>query len=244
MTTVKMIAYVLMICVVLSGMYVQPGCKNPDEYEPPEDSLVPPGNPPQPTDPVSGFVYMWAYEYLPFEIFIEFEWTSVEQAESYQLEYTIDTFPPIIIDCQSNLHILLIRDTTDRFCNHYWRVRAWSSAWEWYTDWSEQWYFELRMKPAGPQLLYPPNDTIFYVDSFPTVIEVQWNTVQDEEFYEMMIFQDSVLQDQFYVYENFYEIYVEDTMQYSWRVNAHSSYWQYPSYWSNLWSFRVRLENR
>jgi hypothetical protein len=99
------------------------------------------------------------------------------------------------------------------------------------------------MKPAGPQLLYPPNDTTFYVDSFPAVIEVQWDTVLDEEFYEMMIFQDSVLYDQFYVYENFYEIYIEDTMQYSWQVSANSSYWQYSSYWSNLWSFRLRLQN-
>jgi hypothetical protein len=243
MTTGKLIICIFALCVVVSGLYVQPGCKNPDEYEPPEDSLVPPGELPQPTDPVNGFVYMWAYEYQPFEISVEFEWTDVEQAESYQLEYTIDTFPPIIMDCESNLYTLLIRDTTGRFCNHYWRVRALSSAWEWFTEWSEQWYFELRMKPSGPQLLYPPNDTIFYVDSFPAVIEVQWDTVQDEEFYEMMIFQDSILYDQFYVNENFYEMYIEDTMQYSWQVSAHSSYWQYPSYWSGLRSFRVRLQN-
>ena len=243
MRSVKMFVYVIFIFLVLLGMYVQPGCKDPDEFEPPEDSLVPPGEPPQPIAPISGFVYMWVYENLPFEVLVEFEWTAVDQAESYQWEYIIDTFPPIIQNYGNNSCTLLIRNTIGRFCNHYWRIRAGSSAWTWFTDWSEQWYFELRKKPAGPQLLYPPNDTTFYVDSFPAIIEIQWDTVQDEEFYEMRIFKDAVLQDQFYVNENFYEMYVEDTMQYSWQVMASSSYWQYSSYWSNLWYFRVHLQN-
>jgi len=243
-TTMKLLNAVVKIAflyVLSLAVYVQPSCKDPDEFEPSEDTLVPPPDPPQLVSPIDGFVVM--IESAPADSYYELKWTNLEQAESYQLEYTIGTFPPFIKTCAANVCTLWLSDTTNRICKHYWRVRASAPAWEWFTEWSEQWHLELRMRPHGPQHIAPPNDTIFYVDSLPFDIEVQWDTIQDEEFYEVVIFGDSLVYDQRIVYNNFYVVSVYDTAQYSWQVRAKSSYWQYYSYWSNLWFFRVSYQN-
>lgn len=240
----KLFSLILKILFILSIILLfnfNHGCKDSSEYEPPEDSLLPPPDPPQPVSPINGFIIM--FESVPADTHYELKWTNIEQAESYQVEYTIDIFPPFVLDCETNVCTIWVDDTTGRLCNHYWRVRAGSSVWEWFTEWSEQWWFELRMRPYGPQLLYPPDSTIFYIDSLPVEIEFQWDTLQDEEFYEVVIFEDSLLYDQYIVYDNSYVVSIYDTGQFSWQVKAGSSYWQYYSYWSNLWFFRVSYRN-
>ncbi|MGB3480218.1 MAG: hypothetical protein WBB67_13800, partial [bacterium] len=194
MKILNAIVKIALLYMLSFAVYVQPGCKDPDEFKPPEDTLVPPPDPPQLVSSVDGFVVM--FESVPADSYYELKWTTVEQAGGYQVEYTIDTFPPFIKTCAANVCTLWVSDTTNRICKHYWRVRASSSAWTWFTEWSEQWHLELRMRPYGPQHIAPPNNSIFYVDSLPFEIEVQWDTLQDEEFWEVVVFEDSLVYDQ------------------------------------------------
>ncbi|MEE8597108.1 MAG: hypothetical protein V3T09_04800 [bacterium] len=240
MKLLKTIVKAIFILSISLIVYLQPGCKDPSEYEPPEDTLLVPPDPPQLISPINGFVIM--FESVAPDTYYERKWTKIEQAEGYQMECTIDTFPPFIVDFETNVCTIWIIDT-GRLYNYYWRVRAYSSAWEWLTEWSEQWCYALRMRPYGPQPLYPPNDTTIYVDSLPIEIDVQWDIIQDEEFYEVMIFEDSLIYDQAIVNSNSYVVYIYDTAQYSWQVRAGSSLWQYYSYWSDLWYFRMSYNN-
>lgn len=243
-TTMKLlnsVAKIAFLYVLSLAIYVQPSCKDPDEFKPPEDTLLAPPDPPQLISPTDGFVIM--FESVQADSYYELKWTNIEQAESYQIEYTIDTFPPFIKTCVPSVCTIWVADLTHRLCNHYWGVRASASAWEWLTEWSDQWYFELRLRPSGPRHVYPPHDTTIYVDSLPIEIEIQWDTVQDEEFYEVVIFEDSLLYDQRIVYDNSLVVFICDTARYDWQVRAGSSYWQYWSYWSNPWFFRVSYQN-
>ncbi len=215
----------------------QNGCKDPNDYAPPEDSLLEPPDPPQLISPANDYTFM--VQTFPFNMYIDLDWTAVDQAEVYEIEHTIDTFPPITDYSETNSWTIVIRDTY-RLCDHYWRIRATSSNWVWWTDWSEKWHFDARWRPSAPQHIYPPDDTTFYVDSLPAVIEIRWDTLQDEEFYEVMIFEDTLLYDQIVVLSNSYTAHIYDTLRYSWQVRAGSSNWQYYSYWSNLWYFWVR----
>ncbi|MGB3342187.1 MAG: hypothetical protein WBB37_11970, partial [bacterium] len=194
MRLLNAVVKIAFLYVLSFAVYVQPSCKDPDEFKPPEDTLVPPPDPPQLVSPIAGFVIM--FETVPVDSYYELKWTTIEQASGYQVEYTIDTFPPFIKTCAANVCTLWVSDTTNRICRHYWRVRASSLAWTWFTEWSEQWHLELRMRPYGPQHIAPPNNSIFYVDSLPFEIEVQWDTLQDEEFWEVVVFEDSLVYDQ------------------------------------------------
>jgi len=213
------------------------GCKDPNDYAPPEDSLLTPPGPPELIAPANNYTFM--AQTFPFNIYIRLEWIPVDEAEVYEIEHTIDTFPPITDYSDSNAWTIAVRDTY-RLCDHYWRVRATSSNWIWWTDWSEKWHFDARWRPAAPQQLYPPDDTTFYVDSLPIEVVIRWDTLQDEEFYEVIIHEDTLLYDQLIIPNNFYKIYICDSVQYSWQIRAGSSNWQYFSYWSDLWHFWVR----
>ncbi|MCK4250904.1 hypothetical protein KAX97_05625 [candidate division WOR-3 bacterium] len=242
MKLLKIIVKAIFILSISLIVYLQPGCKDSSEYEPPEDTLLIPPDPPQLISPINGFVIM--FESVAPDTYYELKWTKVEQAEGYQMEFTTDAFPPLMVEFETNVcTIWIYDDTAGRLYDYYWRVRANSSAWEWFTEWSEQWSYETRMRPNGPQPLHPPNDTTIYVDSLPIEIDVQWDTIQDEEFYQVMIFEDSSIYDLVTVNSNSYVVFVYDTAQYSWQVRAGSSLWQYYSYWSNLWYFRVRYNN-
>lgn len=231
------------VCAAMIALWVvviimlMPTCKDPDDYEPPEDSLIPAPDPPVPIAPENGYVYM--FQLPPFHITTIFEMTAITDAESYEVEYTIDTFPPIILASETSMCTLFTWDTTYRRCNHYWRVRACSSLWEWFTEWSEERWFEMRQQPHGPQLLSPPDWTVFNTDTLPFVVEVQWQSIDDEEYYEIRAYQDTILLEQSYVDDTTYFLYLTECGQYSWQVRAGSRMWQYPSLWSDAWHFYI-----
>ena len=233
----NMVAKFMLLCILLFAFYTQPGCKDPSEFEPESDSLIEPPGPPHLVSPFSGFVIM--FESVPADSYYILEWTTVDQADGYQVEYTIDTNPPFLINCPVNTCTIWVFDTTGRIREHYWRVRASSLLWTWFTEWSEQWQLELRMRPSGPRHLTPQDGSIFYTDSLPIDIELQWEILQDEEFYEVAIFKDSLPYDQCIIYNNQYRVVIYENGQYSWQVRAKSSFWQYYSYWSNPWFFFV-----
>ena len=130
---------ILLIMAVLIGY----GCKDPDEYDPEEPQYPPPGPPqlilPYPdTNLCSG---------SPFQN-VFFDWSTVSGAEIYEIqtdstlswstaEITRATNPPTYIG--------LYRYSGN--APWYARIRAASSNWTNYTDWSESRRFFLRPDP-------------------------------------------------------------------------------------------------
>ena len=122
-----------------------------------------------------------------------------------------------------------------RLCEHHWRVRASSTHWLNFTEWSGQRTFELRQQPNGPMLISPANDTVFYIDSLPLSVEFAWDTVQDEEYYWLYLNEDL-----YRLYTNEMTEVLDDTGLYTWRVQAGSDMWALPSLWSSTWQFSVQ----
>ncbi|MDH4211649.1 MAG: hypothetical protein OEV79_09425 [candidate division WOR-3 bacterium] len=236
--TLLMVALCSMLLV-----YSPNGCKDPSEYEPPIDTLYPPPEPPHLLSPANHYVFMDPDAMPGTSFFIEVElfWDIVENAEIYELELVTDGLPPNIIHCQDNSWFLIIHDDETRLCEYNWRVRAGNSRWEAMTDWSERWFFEARWRPSGPELLFPANYSMITVDSLPSFVELKWDTVSDEEFYEAKIFMDTLLIDSSNIYNTSYSFLVEDTAAYWWQIRAGSNLWQYFSLPLDSFCFFVRL---
>jgi hypothetical protein len=228
----------IVIALVIFSFTIYPGCKDPFEHAPPEDSLVPPPQPPVFLNPVDNFVLMTDSQNFR----VAMNWEEVEGADIYQIEIEGDSYPKGIINVDTNYYEfgILLFDMLDKYT---WQARAHSSNWETYTTWSEKWHFETRLRPPPPQMLYPPNDTIFYVDSLPVLFELKWDIVQDEEFYQLQIFKDDSLIDLLIVFTNNHIVYITELGQYKWQVRASSSNWQHYTFWSDLWHFYVDRRN-
>jgi len=178
---------------------------------------------------------------MSFFIEIELLWEPVENAEIYELELITEGLPANIIHCLDNSWYFVIHDDQTKLCEYIWRVRAGNSRWEAMTDWSEIWYFETRWRPFGPELLSPVNYALIIVDSLPSFVELMWDTVSDEEFYETKIFIDTILIDSNKIYNTLYNFLAEDTAVYWWQVRAGSSLWQHFAIPRDSFCFFVRL---
>jgi hypothetical protein len=234
----KVFVLILKITVLTGLLFfiqINSGCTDEEEYNGSDTLIAPPG-PPTLIEPEDGFVIM--FEGVHVDTHYVLEWTSVEGAEMYEIEYQIDTFPQITIESETNICSVFISNLVNRLGVHYWRVRANSSLWEMPTDWSEQGYFELRLRPGGPVLLSPQNNEIVTVDSQYAPVELEWYPVQDEEYYQFRVYKDTVLYDLNITFTNSCLVYIDDTTWYSWQVRAGSSKWQYYSYWSDTWYFK------
>lgn len=123
--------FVIPIVMVLTINYH--GCKDPTEYEPPFDSLFPPPTAPTLINPTTDTVFWFT---TPFPHDIIFRWSQVENAEYYQLQVTQDsTQLPIATPVKAESSS--ISYTLTRKGIYFWRVRAYSRKWTWYTDWSK-----------------------------------------------------------------------------------------------------------
>jgi hypothetical protein len=111
------------------------GCKDPDEYQPYQDSLISPPAAPQPLNPQDGAG--WVYIPALGPVIVEFEWTPVAGAEYYELHLYADSN---FVD--TTIYKVSYNTITIAFLPRqvYWHVRASSSHWTWFTDWSEMWY--------------------------------------------------------------------------------------------------------
>jgi hypothetical protein len=238
-------ARILLLTAAVCGIvlfYSPHGCKDPSEYEPPPDTLYPPPNAPQLISPIDRYVFMDpdAQPGLSFFIEVELLWDSVVDAEIYELELITDDLPPNIIHYPENHWPFVIHDDVTKLCDYQWRVRAGNAQWEARTDWSEQWHFEARWRPFGPQLLSPLNYSIIYIDSLPSSVDLIWSTVSDEEYYEVSLFIDTILVEYVNTFSTTYTCIIEDTALYRWQIRAGSSLWQHFSFPSS-WHFFVRL---
>lgn len=128
------------------------GCMDPDEYKP-ED-------PPLKTDPPAGPSALLPEQDALFrcEYYCQvmFDWTQVDGAQGYEYQVDSDStftgsypyqgqWPPVIHSA-----VCFPPITT-----YYFRVRAYSDAWTWYTDWSETRRFHVM--PVEDDTLFPTN---------------------------------------------------------------------------------------
>lgn len=114
-------------------------CKDPEDFKP-VDSLLPPPSPPEvllphPDTIFNGDIYP-----------VLFDWTDIEGAERYEIETDTTPFfstalsysapsPPLTIPC-IRYHFPETK--------YYYRIRAVSTLWIYYTAWTETRFFYLR----------------------------------------------------------------------------------------------------
>jgi hypothetical protein len=233
----------IILCMVILAIFSLSsfqGCKDPEEFTPDEDTLVAPPEPPELLGPTDGFVYNVVIDPINYSYDVILEWTAVEGNELYEVELTTDTFPPVTVNSPSSSLIITFRDL-HRLCEHHWRVRAGSTHWLNFTEWSDVRTFELRMRQAGPTLISPEHDTVFYIDSLPVMVTLAWNTTQDEEYYVIELYKEGAFYDQYIWSENSITIGLDEISVYTWRVKAGSSLWALDTYWSATWQFTLQL---
>lgn len=130
-----LIKTLLLITSIVLFAGLPTGCKDPDEYQPYQDSLISPPAAPQLLNPQddTGWVYVPGLG----PVVVDFEWTPVEGAEYYELHLYSDS---TLVD--TAVYKVAYNNVTIAFLPRliYWRVRASSSRWTWFTDWSEMWY--------------------------------------------------------------------------------------------------------
>lgn len=230
--SMKRVVLVIAACALLLTTSFD-GCKDPSDYAPQEDTLIPPPGPPQLLAPIDYYVFMdpnAALGSLSFYIPVTLSWDTVDGAEAYVLEITIAALPPNTWIIENNDYYFLIHDDASKLCDYKWRVRAGSTQWDGMTDWSEERRFEARLRPFGPSLLSPVNYLTITVDTLPALVELVWSTVCDEQFYLVKICKGAQLIDSITAYTNMFECLAEDTGTYSWQIWADSPLWQYPSF--------------
>ncbi len=113
------------------------GCKNPHDYEPPFDSLSPPPSAPKLISPPNDTIL---YFQTPFPHDIKLKWSIIEGVEYYQWQIANDS--TILPDAPiKNVEECSTTYVIGRNGFYFWRVRAYSHNWTWYTDWSETRHF-------------------------------------------------------------------------------------------------------
>ena len=118
-----------------------PGCKDPGEFEPEVDSLI---DPPGPTRLIyppddTGYVVSSANPVLE----IDFLWNAIIDAEYYEFQIASESTFNDSYTTTYTLSINTINNTVIHTGDNYWRVRASSPLWTWYTDWSEVRFFRV-----------------------------------------------------------------------------------------------------
>jgi hypothetical protein len=136
-----LISKILTLVIIMMFIAYYPGCKDPDEFNP-DDSLIDPPEPPQPIFPPQDTNYTWTPQVGPI-FYLDFEWSSVAGAQRYELEIDTDSsFDNAAIYSTTHTSVEAELYEIDRY---FWHVRAFSSAWTYYTEWSDIWTF--RIKP-------------------------------------------------------------------------------------------------
>jgi len=132
---------------ILFLFFINFGCMDPNEYKPeePPEKLEPPEAPtvllPEPD----------AVFRSKDQCLVQFDWSHVG-GQGY--EYEIDTTPDFIYDYPHTTSppIAVLLTFYPPQTTYFFRVRAYSSSWIWYTDWSE---------PRRFYLLPVSTDTVF-----------------------------------------------------------------------------------
>lgn len=139
---------IVSVVLLLISFSVLISCMDPGDYEPegPPEKPEPPGPPVMLTPTQDAEFHCREYAW------VQFDWTPVEGAQDYEIQYDTSAsftyaFPYPAYPPASFSLIFYAPMTT-----YYARVRAYSSAWTWYTEWSD---------PRRFYLLPSSGDTIF-----------------------------------------------------------------------------------
>ena len=167
----------------------------------------------------------------------ELSWNSVEKAELYQVEISIDE------DFIFNFENFTTGDTTykiqknfDPYTKYYWRARSKNHAA--ISEWSETRIFISKI--GAPSLISPDSNAV----GVPVYAELKWSTVKDAELYDIIVskysdFRDTVFQK----YDNTDTVITSPLLEglttYFWKVRAKNQFTT--SYWSNVWNFKTVL---
>jgi hypothetical protein len=118
-------------------IWLSPGCKDPNDFQPPEDTLVNPPDPPFLFHPMDDTFFLLH----GYPLYVTMEWSYIEETEFYCLQVA-NRFDSLFTDVDpfevhTNTYTMQI-DSNDYY---YWRVCAYSPNWKWYTAWSPTWSF-------------------------------------------------------------------------------------------------------
>ena len=129
------------IPVALVGLLALLACRDPYDFAPGDPSKPDPPAGPVPLYPPSAErIDNWGY---PQDV--EMGWTAVSGAAGYQVEVYTESIPepPYRYTMVDQIVGPAVSVTFYTYGWYYWRVRAVSPNWNWYTDWSELWSFAL-----------------------------------------------------------------------------------------------------
>ena len=77
---------IAVLCTVIISIYFLtslPGCKDPEEFAPDDDTLIPPPGPPELLGPTDGYVFNVVSDPMNYSYDVTLEWTAVEGNELY-----------------------------------------------------------------------------------------------------------------------------------------------------------------
>jgi len=138
---------VLCLFILLLVMNTPSGCQDPHDFEPPPDTMVDPPNivpellfPPNDT----GIIYKQDGHGAD-TIWVTYIWDIVPQAQYYDLEISMDTSFSEVDDYRTSANSQVV--VMEGAATFYWRVRAGSDYWTWFTDWSDVWRLRLAYPP-------------------------------------------------------------------------------------------------
>jgi hypothetical protein len=136
--------YIFILAAALFFFFTQnPGCKNPNEYQPTFDSLYHPPPAPELISP-SNDTSIWYQAPFPHEVILK--WSYVEGAEYYQLQFSNDSMS--LPDARMiNAYVCSTTIELNRNGYYFWHVRAYNRKWTWYTEWSKIWHFGVFYSP-------------------------------------------------------------------------------------------------
>ncbi len=209
-------------------------CKDPNTYKPPVDSLLPPPPPPELLTPPDSFIHIPQGDNR-----LLISWEILEGAEIYEISFVdLNIMKEWSYTLKKNY---IAQSWLGYYSRFTWRVRAYGPTWEYYTDWSVPRYYEVVRKPLPPPaLIYPPNDTIFYVDTLPANIEFIWSEVPKAKSYDYEVYLDGNIVYEYTLNTTHTVILIDSAATYNWCVRANTPLWEFPTGWA-YGTFTVQL---
>ncbi len=224
------------LTILLLTIFFNPKCKDPNEYKPPVDSLLPPPPPPNLLTPVDSFVHMPLGDNR-----LLISWEQIEGATIYEINFVAEILGEWTLQLDTNALSQNWFGIKDKVV---WKVRAYGPKWDYYTDWSAPRYFEIVRFPfSGPEVIYPPNGATLVFDSLPAEITLQWKKLSNAQYYDVNVFLDTTLIYENTLYDQHYTIIIDSATNYFWAVRAGSEKWEFPTSWSAA-LFSVQLSKR
>jgi hypothetical protein len=115
-------------------------CRDPYSYQPFDPTKPDPPAPPVLSSPANG----WVSDCYAYPQKVSFAWQAVLGAQFYEFQVTYDSlFQSIYIPIGPHIYQTWVAESIRLHGRYYWRVRAASSDWNNYTEWSLPFRFAL-----------------------------------------------------------------------------------------------------